>query len=312
MNYRVLMLSAIVVLVAAVSVSRATDWDESGCDSLVGDRYLTYAHGLLISLRGDFTTDQVDSFASANELQPLIRFRQSNFWLFRVDTLFHGPERCLCTLADSLREQNKDLVHYADPLRLYDNDYIHSDELVIRFKREISDTEADSIVFISNFIVVRKMGRDIICTANRNKIPWSVRAEDLIDDIVAAHGSAIETIYVNGYGYFDWNEDIRQQLVNVSKTETTPASQRIRCYPNPFNPSVTITCESSSAGSAYLRIYNTTGQLVRTYAIASADRVHRVVWNGRNSTGKPVSAGTYIIRYTRGDTYLVQRVVMAK
>lgn len=68
-------------------------------------------------------------------------------------------------------------------------------------------------------------------------------------------------------------------------------------YPNPFNPETTIAYDIKDAGAVRLNIYNIKGQVVRTLVDATlAGGRYSVVWNGRDSKGKPVSSGVYYYR----------------
>jgi hypothetical protein len=68
-------------------------------------------------------------------------------------------------------------------------------------------------------------------------------------------------------------------------------------YPNPFNPSTLISFALPEQAGVTLRVYNLLGQEVVTLAdeVREAGN-HEVVWNGRNSFGRPVSSGMYFYR----------------
>lgn len=68
-------------------------------------------------------------------------------------------------------------------------------------------------------------------------------------------------------------------------------------YPNPFNPSTTISLQIAQAGTVRLGIYNLRGQLVKTLANGSMEAgQHRLVWNGLDEAGRPVASGVYLYR----------------
>jgi len=84
--------------------------------------------------------------------------------------------------------------------------------------------------------------------------------------------------------------------------------------PNPFNPSTTIAFELPASARANLRIYDTTGRTVRTL-IAGELRESgygRVIWNGRNDRGHPVSTGVYFYRLEAGAYSETKRMVLLK
>ncbi len=85
-------------------------------------------------------------------------------------------------------------------------------------------------------------------------------------------------------------------------------------YPNPFNPSTSIEFAVPTAQHVYVRVYNILGQEVATLVngeMLEAGR-HRVVWNGRNSAGVPVSSGTYLYSLETNDHRESKRMVLMK
>ena len=75
-------------------------------------------------------------------------------------------------------------------------------------------------------------------------------------------------------------------------------------YPNPFNPNTTIHYWIRETGHVELKIYDTSGRVVRTLVDAiqepRADGF-RVTWNGKSGDGDPVASGVYFYRIvTRG------------
>jgi ligand-binding sensor domain-containing protein len=72
-------------------------------------------------------------------------------------------------------------------------------------------------------------------------------------------------------------------------------------FPNPFNPSTTITFTLPSAGRVELSVYSATGQKVRTLLSGPlAAGTHSAVWDGKDDSGKMVSSGIYIARACSG------------
>lgn len=75
-------------------------------------------------------------------------------------------------------------------------------------------------------------------------------------------------------------------------------------YPNPFNPSTTITYEVASAMPVAVRVYDLLGRHVQTLVdgVVSAGR-HTVTWDGRDAAQQTVASGVYIYRLeTQGQT----------
>ncbi len=72
--------------------------------------------------------------------------------------------------------------------------------------------------------------------------------------------------------------------------------------PNPFNLCTTIRFEPGTVAPVRLCIYGATGRLVRVLAaeFAPGPADHRVIWDGRDESGRPVASGTYFYRLDAG------------
>ena len=76
-------------------------------------------------------------------------------------------------------------------------------------------------------------------------------------------------------------------------------------YPNPFNPTTTISYRLPARSRVELAIYNLLGQQIRT--LVNADQPvgeHQVQWDGRNDAGKQVSSGIYFYQLKAGNSFL--------
>jgi hypothetical protein len=86
-------------------------------------------------------------------------------------------------------------------------------------------------------------------------------------------------------------------------------------YPNPFNPSTTISfsVETPLMTSVLINIYNIRGQRIRTLMNEyKSQGEHSVVWNGRDDNGVQVSSGTYFYKMTAGEYQVVRRMMLMK
>ena len=67
-------------------------------------------------------------------------------------------------------------------------------------------------------------------------------------------------------------------------------------YPNPFNPSTTISYSIADAGNVVIDVYNVKGQKInRVFAgyVTEVNQKRSVVWNGNDSEGNQVASGIY-------------------
>lgn len=76
-----------------------------------------------------------------------------------------------------------------------------------------------------------------------------------------------------------------------------PTKLELSNYPNPFNPSTTISFTLPETGAVKMSIYNTRGQLVKDLIKEEMERgFHEIVWDGKNNNGFTVGTGMYFVR----------------
>lgn len=84
-------------------------------------------------------------------------------------------------------------------------------------------------------------------------------------------------------------------------------------YPNPFNPSTTITFTVATPSRANIRVYSLTGELVRTIVDEQLQPGnYSARWNGRDDNGSLVESGTYLYHMTAGKFSSTRRMVLVK
>jgi flagellar hook assembly protein FlgD len=85
-------------------------------------------------------------------------------------------------------------------------------------------------------------------------------------------------------------------------------------YPNPFNPSTTISFSVKNVNNpANLVIYNTRGQIVRRLfqGLPSGNHVS-LVWDGKDDSGKAVSSGIYLLKLRSGKFVQTRKMLLSK
>ncbi len=84
-------------------------------------------------------------------------------------------------------------------------------------------------------------------------------------------------------------------------------------YPNPFNPTTVISFQLPAASHVDLKVYNTTGQLVKTLATGDLEPgAHSVSWNGSNDLDRHVTSGVYFYTLTTDTDISTMRMVLLK
>jgi len=69
----------------------------------------------------------------------------------------------------------------------------------------------------------------------------------------------------------------------------------LKCFPNPFNPTITFQIQSHSFTSGNITIFNILGQRVKTFTLLN-DSPDRIIWNAKNEFGRSVVSGLYIVQ----------------
>ncbi len=86
-----------------------------------------------------------------------------------------------------------------------------------------------------------------------------------------------------------------------------------RIYPNPFNPTATISFSLAKLSEANLKIYNTRGQIVRGFDLGTLDLGwHQVVWDGKDYAGSDCGTGLYLVVLEAGGIADARKVTLVK
>ena len=121
-------------------------------------------------------------------------------------------------------------------------------------------------------------------------------------------GNVIFESITSSYG---WNEAtfrfsdnnfdfVEETIINNSSVddELFIVNNTLRNYPNPFNPSTTISFQlnTENTESTEINIFNLKGQKIKSFPIYQFTnlQVHQIVWNGTDKNNKPVSSGVYL------------------
>ena len=84
-------------------------------------------------------------------------------------------------------------------------------------------------------------------------------------------------------------------------------------YPNPFNPTTTISYSINSNSKVTLDIYNIRGQKIRTLVNENQmANTYNVVWDGKDSAGKTAASGVYFYKLTAGRYVSTKKMILMK
>ena len=165
---------------------------------------------------------------------------------------------------------------------------------------------------------------------------WSGLTSDSDNGITGANGTvSLNSDRINATGTFTFtvdnvtgcdynpilNNETSASISNLSKSvagenviNSAPSEfQLLQNYPNPFNPETTISYQLPEQSQVTLKIYNFSGQLVRSLLKGQqAQGNHSVIWDGMSDAGLNVSSGVYLIHMIAGTFTASQKISLMR
>ena len=110
--------------------------------------------------------------------------------------------------------------------------------------------------------------------------------------------------WLDGFNTFSLNRIARPAPEQYSLSDA---------YPNPFNPTTTLSFSVPTEGVMSLNIYDMTGRLVSTLVDGNLKQgYHSITWNGMDSNGHAVSSGMYIYSLKGEGVSITKKMVLMK
>jgi hypothetical protein len=113
-------------------------------------------------------------------------------------------------------------------------------------------------------------------------------------------------------GRFSYSPVVQIHYKNTDEYQLTIA-------PNPFSNSTTVSFFLTSSltmpgsGHVSLQVHDMMGRLVKTLANEQLQPgAHQLVWNAKDDAGRPVAAGTYILRIQAGQDVETRKLILLK
>ena len=135
---------------------------------------------------------------------------------------------------------------------------------------------------------------------------WSRGGGDLVGDIFLKGCSINDTLYGDTTNIITSVRDLAKGI--ISDFELYPN------YPNPFNPSTTISFNVKSSNNISLIVYDAMGQEVNRLIDNEFfySGTHELIWNGKNDSNQTVTSGVYYCRLLIGIQSLTNKMVVLK
>jgi hypothetical protein len=192
-------------------------------------------------------------------------------------------------------------------------------------------------IFNSNDVIPTSIYGSYTLFSHSSLVPPCLISYDVTDCLISdlAEGRSLNQYRIYLQGFSDW--DNRDDFVAIgshsnpygmdvpkihytltdgtSNNDPTipPTLLTISCYPNPFIESSQISIKLKQPEICELKIFNTRGQLIKTFA-GSAKQAgeHIWQWDGKDENGKQVSGGIYLAVVEAGKNTARSKIIFIK
>jgi len=154
----------------------------------------------------------------------------------------------------------------------------------------------------------------LLTLANLPQTPTTYTDTNVIDETTYSY--TVRAIYENPTGESpDSNTDTAtpQPLSDSDEVSYITQNQLYSNFPNPFNPTTTISFDIANDGNVLIDVYNIKGQKVKTLTndIYKVGKYY-VVWNGDDYTGRKVGSGVYFYKLTVSGYSSIHKMLLMK
>jgi hypothetical protein len=212
--------------------------------------------------------------------------------------------------------ENIDLVRVDFSKRVDDWDFTHA---------QIDNQAKTVILGLISELVNMRASADMKVSASGD----NTKIADLVFRVGEGHVPQFMTFTTQSPGHeltFIYNEKVEGTLqvqsiqpefeANVSFKdggEQLPTEYALsQNFPNPFNPSTSFALSLPEASDYSVRIFNITGQQVKSFSGHLEAGVHTILWDGRNEQGSSVASGVYFYKAEASGFTETRKMMMLK
>jgi hypothetical protein len=212
--------------------------------------------------------------------------------------------------------ENIDLVRVDFSTRVDDWDFTHA---------QIDNQAKTVILGLISELVNMRASADMKVSASGD----NTKIADLVFRVGEGHVPQFTTFTTQSPGHeltFIYNEKVEGTLqvqsiqpefeANVSFKdggEQLPTEYALsQNFPNPFNPSTSFALSLPEASDYSVRIFNITGQQVKSFSGHLEAGVHTILWDGRNEQGSSVASGVYFYKAEASGFTETRKMMMLK
>ena len=138
---------------------------------------------------------------------------------------------------------------------------------------------------------------------------------DSIEQIIGTDTNYVANPYFSPIRIIEFGDDELGAVVAINPVVITPDDFKLEAaYPNPFNPTTSISYYLPMAKTISLSVYNLRGELVSV--LVDNQRMeagtHNVVWGATDMNGAPLSTGVYVYTLKYGNFTKSHKVTLLK
>ena len=180
-------------------------------------------------------------------------------------------------------------------------------------------TPLNIVNYEAHFIVtaVTDNNTDLVKVDENGAIQWGIFQEDCGEgvDVLAKtmDGNFIVASTPDGEKLKLTKFDADGNFTHIDNEVVHVNEYHLTAYPNPFNPTTTISYSIPVDGEVELSIYNVKGQKVTTLVQQHQEAgEYATQWNGTNSDNKPVSSGVYFYKVVTNKATIMKKMLLLK
>ncbi|MFC1552692.1 T9SS type A sorting domain-containing protein, partial [Candidatus Latescibacterota bacterium] len=135
---------------------------------------------------------------------------------------------------------------------------------------------------------------------------------EIIDTANNLSGRTI--VRLTSAGYDTGEEIVLQRITGNDLISDVPREYMLfPCYPNPFNPTTTVSYSIPKTSKVTIKIYDILGRPVRTLLNETMDTGnHEIIWDAKDDSGRNVNAGVYLTEMISSGYRKVEKVMLVK
>jgi len=278
------------------------------------------AESLTVLFRVPVSQGEADSFATENGLR-LIGLASAYECHFALDRSKLPGDATASTMSDYLRTTYPSTVYKAEPVIQYigvggevetksieyDTAFVSTETLIMTFQSSVTAAAGDLFTAAHGLRKTRTLSfaNTFVFRIDRSTVPDTITASMVAEQLRLSFPEIVENAEPERRFPPSWT--------SVREYPRPAGAVALACYPNPFNPNVTIQYTIVEPGFVMLNVHDVTGRLIRRVVCGRCSSgSHTAVWDGTDDAGRPVGSGVYLVRLVAPGRVMTRRVMLLR